>query len=197
MLLTRALVPGTDQRVMGPHDVRCRVGERIWTEAPARALIFISEVARESHVTRDRHSNTWTWSDRRSSGPHLVSSEMLPPVCCHMRLVISPWCYIYKIIRCHYSLSSGQQQKSEALLMSLYVGSINVSSFPKHQDQILTNVTFKILSPNCHLPCQAAPHPQSLDWSWSLWGQGVILTGHAPRAHLPQEIIRIKRLLNW
>ena len=29
------LVPGTDQRVMGPHDVRCRVGERIWTEAPA------------------------------------------------------------------------------------------------------------------------------------------------------------------
>ena len=35
MFLTRALVPGTDQRVMGPHDVRCRVGERIWTEAPA------------------------------------------------------------------------------------------------------------------------------------------------------------------
>ena len=35
MLLTRALVSVTDQRVMGPHDVRCRVGERIWTEAPA------------------------------------------------------------------------------------------------------------------------------------------------------------------
>ena len=41
----------TDQSV-GPHDVRCRVGERIWTEAPAWATIFISEVSR---VTRDRH----------------------------------------------------------------------------------------------------------------------------------------------
>ena len=118
--LIRVMMLDTDQSV-GPHDVRCRVGERIWTEAPARATIFISEVSRASHVTRDRHSDTCTWSDRRSSGPHLVSSEMLTPVCCHMRLVFSPDVTFTRssgviiIIYIHF----GQQEKSDALLKSL------------------------------------------------------------------------------